>query len=282
MTVIDKLNKYYIVFLEPASNKGIFTAQVKPFRLLGYETIIFYAKYSVTRTLKIRKVSEDEFCGSVFSKKIALPVISIMGLPDPISYLWLCLVVLWNENIRKIVRNGWEIRVRSLLLPSILWLIFRKKTDVADVRGIMHDEARLMGRTFVTVQMARIIECIGIKGSIGLTAPTSGVSSYLRIISRQKNVDALPPYTSGKFRSQKLSYEAISPKTVVFLGSISAWNNKKNFKQLLMKYPTITSVYLIGSNQSIAKAISAEFGITVRHKWVPHEDVFSELHGKYL
>lgn len=263
--------------MEPASNKGIFTAQVKPFRSLGYEPIIFYAKYSITRNLQIRKVNEDEFCGSVFSQKIALPVISIMGLPSPISYLWLCLIALWNKDIKKIVRSGSKIRIRSLLLPSILRFCYQKNTDVVDVRGIMHDEARLMGRKFLTVQMARIIECHGINASIRLTAPTSGVASYLRRISKHKNIIALPPYTYGEFRSQKSITEAIKPYKVVFLGTLSAWNNKENFKQLLSKYPTITSVCLLGADQSTAEAISKEIGIMVTHKRVQHEDVFSEL-----
>ena len=174
------MNKLYIVFLEPPSSRGIFDAQVAPLKSLGYRTIVFFPMFSITRNFKFHVISADDYSRDVFDLRIPVPAFSFMGVPGILSFLWITFVMGFVRFARRdFFAEFSEIRVRNIVFPAVCRLL-RLNIDVIDVRGILHDEAKLLGRSHLTVKFLYLLEAFSVRNSKMTTSPTASVGAYMR------------------------------------------------------------------------------------------------------
>lgn len=269
---------YYVVFLEPPANRGIFERQLRPFRNQGYKLWCFCPAFEITRNFKLRKVSSVDYDPSLFDRVISIPAPSYFGYPGPIAFLYLILMLLYKKSsVIDLFKRGVTVRCRNLVFPLLVRLTGGESTLYCDARGVLHDEAHLLKRPKLSVRFMYWMEKRSLRHVDGLSAVTAGLASYCRAIGFQRRIDLNPPFV-GDFKAQRKIRASAPISRVVFLGTLSPWNDIVSLEQLFKRYSNIQDILFLGnSTQQQQAVIEATASCEVFFKSVQPTEVSSVL-----
>ena len=246
-------NRNYVVFLEPPTNKGIFERQLRQFREIGYRMWCIYPAIQVTRQLEVRRVTREQYDSSLFTDVIAIPAISYFGYPGPFAFLWLWFALLLRRSrLSPLTQRGAILRCRNLLFPVLARCIGTRSELVCDVRGVLHDEAALLGRPLMSVRFIFLLEKIALRYVSNLTAVTPSLSAYIRAIGYRGHLSLNPPVVK---RMKPFDKDSAKPpvRDVVFLGTLSPWNNEAALEQFFDSFNTVEHILFLGNVTDLQK-----------------------------
>jgi len=225
--------KIYISLLESPENSGIFHNQIRPLRKLGYQTLIFYPIFKVNRKNKFALIRAEDYSSDAFDYKIPVPVPSFFSYPGIFMFVFLWIYVNVALAFMSIIKNDIsEVRGRNAVLGAILSLGQMRMKAVIDIRGVIHDEARLLGRSKYVIYSLLLLEKITYNLAKKITAVTKGVAAYIKISGCKQRVEVFEPFIPDSLDIRKKASNLSVARNIVFLGTVSPWNDIRNIERI--------------------------------------------------
>lgn len=264
----------YLVFMEGPENAGIFERQLGHFRQAGSYLVVFYPMLSVSRK-GTHRVRPADYNAQLFDLCLPIPAPSFTQYPGPLWYSFFYVAIhalMWLVSLK--VGGIAEVRTRGQVAGSLLACGPYRSKLVVDVRGITHDEARLLQRSSWTHKWLKFVEWICYRRARRLTAATEGLRKYLLERSTATEVDLLEPRKLSHRRSGK---RLVRHGSVVFLGSLSPWNRLENVTKFLSHNDWVKEFTFLGSEPALEDLARRFSGIKFRAFRVKPDQVSAEL-----
>lgn len=264
----------YLVFMEGPENAGIFQRQLGHFRQAGSYIVVFYPMLSISRK-GMRRVRPVDYDAQLFDLCLPIPAPSFAQYPGPFWYSIFYIAIHLLIGLVALKAGGIsELRTRGQVAGSLLACGPYRKRLVVDVRGIIHDEARLLGRSAWTYRWLKIVEWICYRRARQLTAATGGLREYIAARCALPAVGLLEPRKLSHFGPKK---NPVREGSVVFLGSLSPWNRIENVTRFLSRNQWVKELTFLGS-EPVLEDLSKQFSdIEFRAYRVRPDQVSNEL-----
>nr|WP_298898253.1 hypothetical protein [uncultured Altererythrobacter sp.] len=266
----------YLVFMEGPENAGIFQRQLGHFRQAGSYVVVFYPMLSVSRK-GIRRIRPADYDARLFDLCLPIPAPSFAQYPGPFWYAFFYVAIHVLMRLVALKADGIaEVRTRGQVAGSILACGPYRKRLVVDVRGIIHDEARLLGRSAWAYKWLKFVEWICYRRAWHLTAATKGLRKYLLERCAATEVGLLEP---RKFTLSGSQSGSVRKGSVVFLGSLSPWNRLENVAKFLSQNHWVEELTFLGSEPALEDLARRFSSIEFRAFRVKPDQVSAELSG---